>query len=156
MVAPIEKDKIKKIVEMTAAGASGELIAATTGISNATVSRYRQEDNIRALIEQVQREIITNNISNIAKNITQLINSYPDNDCKNEKSRAEKQHAYRAIEKLAETIGIYPSRTPSTMIANIYNDNRSELSDKVLDIITRHANQFPADPAEGEIIDAES
>jgi AcrR family transcriptional regulator len=128
-------------------------IAESTGLHPATVYRKRTKSGgIKELIEAAQQQIIQDNIAQVARTVTRLVHSYDDNRCKDDGSRLEKQHAWRAIEKLAEAIGIFPAHTPSIFVQNIYNDNRTELSPIVADLLKSH-NVLPDDPIEAELLE---
>ena len=145
-------DQDAAIVSMSLDGHGLKDIAQATGLHPATVYRKRAQSGLKDLIESAQQQIIQDNIAKVAQTVTRLVHSYDDNRCMDDGSKAEKQHAWRAIEKLAESIGIFPAHTQSIMIQNIYNDNRAELSPIVVDLLRSH-NILPDDPIEAELIE---
>lgn len=145
-------DQDATIVSMSLDGHGLKDIAESTGLHPSTVYRKRTSPGIKDLIEAAQQQIIQDNIAQVAQTVTRLVHSYDDNKCMDDGSKVEKQHAWRAIEKLAEAIGIFPAHTQSIMIQNIYNDNRTELSPIVVDLLKSH-NILPDDPIEAELIE---
>jgi phosphotransferase system IIB component len=127
-------------------------IAESTGLHPSTVYRKRTSPGIKDLIEATQQQIIRDNIATIAQTLTRLVHSYDDNKCMDDGSKLEKQHGFKVIAKLAESVGIFPAHTQSIMIQNIYNDNRAELSPIVADLLKSH-NVLPDDPIEAELIE---
>lgn len=127
-------------------------IAQATGLHPATVYRKRTQSGLRDLIESAQQQIIRDNIAQVAQTVTRLVRSYDNNRCMDDGSKLEKQHAWKSIEKLAEATGIFPAHTQSVFVQNIYNDNRTELSPIVLDLLRSH-NILPEDPIEAELLE---
>lgn len=128
-------------------------IADATGLHPATVYRKRTKSGgIKELIEAAQQQIIQDNIAKVAQTVTRLVHNYDDNRCMDDGSKAEKQHGFKVIAKLAEAVGIFPAHTQATYINNIYNDHRTELSPIVVDLLRSH-NILPDDPIEAELIE---
>ncbi len=140
------------IVSMSLDGHGLQDIADATGLHPATVYRKRTSPGLKGLIEAAQQQIIQDNITHVASNISYLIQSYITNDCSTPKARDEKHHAWDATKRMAEMVGIFPAHTQATYINNIYNDNRAELSPIVVDLLRSH-NILPDDPIEAELIE---
>jgi AcrR family transcriptional regulator len=128
-------------------------IAESTGLHPATVYRKRTKSGgLKDIIEAAQQQIIQDNITHVASNISYLIQSYITNDCSTPKARDEKHHAWDATKRMAEMVGIFPAHTQATFIQNIYNDHRTELSPIVAELLRSH-NILPDDPIEAELIE---
>ena len=145
-------DQDATIISMSVDGHGLKDIAESTGLHPATVYRKRTKSGIKDLIEAAQQQIIQDNIAKIAQTVTRLVHSYDANKCMDDGSKAEKQHGFRVIEKLAESVGIFPAHTQSVMVQNIYNDHRTELSPVVIDLLKSH-NILPDDPIEAELLE---
>jgi len=145
-------DQDATIVSMSVDGHGLKDIAQATGLHPATVYRKRAQSGLKDIIEAAQQQIIWDNIAQVAQTVTRLVHGYDDNRCMDDGSKLEKQHAWRAIEKLAEAIGIFPAHTQSVMVQNIYNDHRTELSPIVADLLKSH-NMLPDDPIEAELLE---
>lgn len=146
-------DQDATIISMSVDGHGLKDIADATGLHPATVYRKRTKSGgIKELIEAAQQQIIQDNIAHVANNISYLIQSYITNDCSTPKARDEKHHAWDATKRMAESVGIFPAHTQSIMIQNIYNDNRTELSPIVADLLKSH-NVLPDDPIEAELLE---
>ncbi len=141
------------IVSMSLDGHGLKDIAESTGLHPATVYRKRTKSGgLKDIIEAAQQQIIQDNITHVASNISYLIQSYITNDCSTPKARDEKHHAWDATKRMAEMVGIFPAHTQATFIQNIYNDHRTELSPIVAELLRSH-NILPDDPIEAELIE---
>ena len=103
-------------------GAILQTIAKEQGKDISNISRKLQKPELKAYLERIQTETIEANAKITADNITYLISNYKNNPCTNEKERIEKSHGARVTERMAENIGILPSRTPSIMIQYMSNN----------------------------------
>lgn len=148
----MKQTQAEKIANLTAQGMTGLAVARELGVCPATVYRRRQDEDVRSLIEDAQKRVYLNNLNTIADTVSGLVQGYQQNDCSTDKAKFEKNHGFRVIERLCEATGIFPAHTPSIFVQNIYNDNRTELSPIVLDLLKSH-NCLPDDPIEAELLE---
>lgn len=148
----MKQTQAEKIANLTAQGMTGLAVAKELGVCPATVYRRRQDDDVKALIEEAQKRVYRSNLNTIADTVTGLVQGYKQNDCSTDKAKFEKNHGFRVIERMCEAVGIFPAHTQSVFVQAIYNDNRTELSPIVADLLKSH-NLLPDDPIEAELIE---
>ncbi len=102
-------------------GLTQEEIAAKVGISQTTVSRRLKRPEVKALIEEIQITLIEATAEKTKEIISNLINRYESNACLDKKSEIEKEHGFKCLTKMAETMGIFPAHTQSSVMINILN-----------------------------------
>ncbi len=118
--------------------AEGELkqseIAVQTGVSQPTVSRLKNDDDVKRLIEDSQErlyvkslEMVVNNTLNLIKKAGEIL-SDPDltperiHECKTLLELAAKKET-----QIAQGAGLIPSKTSSIAIQNIFNQQNQFL-----------------------------
>ena len=103
------------------AGATMQEIADHHGVHNATVSRRLQQPELQDYIRQIQIETLEATAGPVRDNLIHLISRYRGNQCRSEKDRIEKSHGARMTERMAEGMGIFPSRCQSYIINQLLN-----------------------------------
>ena len=103
------------------AGATMQEIADHHGVHNATVSRRLQQPELQDYIRQIQIETLEATAGPVRDNLIHLIGKYRENQCRSEKERIEKSHGARMTERMAEGMGIFPSRCQSYVINQLLN-----------------------------------
>ena len=98
------------------AGATMQEIASHHGVHEATVSRRLQQPELQDYIRQIQIETLEATAGPVRDNLIHLIGSYRGNQCRSEKERIEKSHGARMTERMAEGMGIFPSRVQSYVV----------------------------------------
>ena len=102
-------------------GLTQEEIAAKIGTSQTTVSRRLKQPEVKELIEEIQIALIEDTAGKTKEVIGNLINRYESNACLDKKSEIEKEHGFKCLTKMAETMGIFPSHTQSSVMINVLN-----------------------------------
>ena len=105
------------------AGATMQEIADHHGVHNATVSRRLQQPELQEYIRRIQIETLEATAGPVRDNLIHLISRYRGNQCRSEKERIEKSHGARMTERMAEGMGIFPSRCQSYIINQLLNVN---------------------------------
>jgi len=104
------------IVKERLSGATMQEIADHQGIHNATVSRRLQQPELQEYIRRIQIETLEATAGPVRDNLIHLIGKYKGNQCRSEKERIEKSHGARMTERMAEGMGIFPSRVQSYVV----------------------------------------
>jgi DNA-binding XRE family transcriptional regulator len=137
MTLPI--DKQIEIAQKAVSGMSQLDIAKQYNVDRSTISRTIAKDDIRALVEQLRQDLITECGQKAKENIVGYIHSTDPDD---------KEYKYKASIKVMESIGALASHTQAVTINQLYQDNRSvHLSDAsraALDNLQAHV--IEADP----------
>jgi len=102
-------------------GATMQEIADHHGVHNATVSRRLQQPELQEYIRRIQIETLEATAGPVRDNLIHLISKYRGNQCRSEKERIEKSHGARMTERMAEGMGIFPSRCQSYIINQLLN-----------------------------------
>jgi predicted transcriptional regulator len=144
--------KDQDIVLLASTGCSQEEIAATMGVSQSTVSRRLQSEELKALIEKVQFELMEETATVAKDNLVHAIKSY-----KTSKEDPQlREHGFKATQRVLESMGILPTHTQSVFIQQIFNDNRTQIAPvirQVLDAINTRdddaGNMLEAEIVEG-------
>ena len=146
-----------QIADARANGAKLSEISTQTGYAISTISdKLSKKPELKAYLENIQKKTIELTAQAAADNLIHLINGYKDNSCNNPKERIEKSHGFRASERIAESIGILPSRAESQVVFNILNQGNMSISKDILNIIAglKSPVELPElGIEEGEIID---
>ena len=102
-------------------GATLQEIASHHGVHEATVSRRLQQPELQDYIRRIQIETLEATAGPVRDNLIHLISRYRGNQCRSEKERIEKSHGARMTERMAEGMGIFPSRCQSYIINQLLN-----------------------------------
>ncbi len=140
---PLENPEVQEnVINRLANGETQTAIANSLGVSQAAISKFASNPEIRELIRAEAVKLV-GNLPVATDNIRHLIeNMQGSNDPK------MKELGYKASLKVLETAGIIPGQS-SSYVFNTFIDNRQELSPVVLELLQRH-NVFPDDPIEAE------
>jgi len=140
---PLESPEVQdNIIKRLANGETQTAVAHSLGVSQAAISKFASNPEVRELIRAEALKLI-GNLPVATDNIRHLIeNMQGSNDPK------MKELGYKASLKVLETAGIIPGQS-SSYVFNTFIDNRQELSPVVLELLQRH-NVFPDDPIEAE------
>ena len=109
-------ENIAKTAALTAAGQPLRAIAEKLGTSVTSVHRAKQ--SAKDIIEAIRDDLINHTARQSADNIKHAITAYRNKDSDSQL----REHGYKASTRMLETIGIYPSHTPSVLIQQIIND----------------------------------
>jgi len=104
-------------------GATLQEIASHHGLHEATVSRRLQQPELQEYIRQIQIETLEATAGPVRDNLIHLISKYRENQCRSEKERIEKSHGARMTERMAEGMGIFPSRVQSYVVNQLLSVN---------------------------------
>ena len=104
-------------------GATLQEIASHHGVHEATVSRRLQQPELQEYIRRIQIETLEATAGPVRDNLIHLIGKYRENQCRSEKERIEKSHGARMTERMAEGMGIFPSRVQSYVVNQLLSVN---------------------------------
>ena len=104
-------------------GATMQEIADHRGVHNATISRRLQQPELQEYIRRIQIETLEATAGPVRDNLIHLIGKYKGNQCRSEKERIEKSHGARMTERMAEGMGIFPSRVQSYVVNQLLSVN---------------------------------
>lgn len=110
-------ENIAKTAALTAAGMPHRQVAAQIGASPSAVMRAKQ--SAKDIIEAIRDDLIHHTAKQSADNIKHAIKAYKDKASDSQL----REHGYKASTRMLETIGIYPSHTPSILIQQIINES---------------------------------
>jgi mRNA degradation ribonuclease J1/J2 len=119
---------------LRAQGKTYAQIAEATGRNKIVVSRHMQKKKIKALIEAVQQDLMSETLQDAADIVKMAIKNYknPAKEIfitkKGEKveviDKQLRDHGFKAAMAMMQGIGVTPSASQATYVQNIYNDNR--------------------------------
>lgn len=128
----------KKIIDDLAMGKSQEEIAAKVGVSQPSISIFKNKEEIKPFLEkQVYRliELAPDAISNIQAVISDNISKIPLKDTRRRK------FVFDASVEVLKGISILPSTVQNQTIINLYQNNLT-LSPQIQDILQGHNKQL--------------
>lgn len=111
LIMPMPVDKKMDIAAQLAAGVPQRVIAAQYGTIQPTISKIANKDEVRALVEQLREELITECGAKAKENIREFIHSTDPDD---------KDYKFKASVKVMESIGALASHTQAVTINNLY------------------------------------
>lgn len=140
---PLHNQEVQEnVIKRLANGETQTAVAHSLGVSQAAISKFASNPEVRELIRAEALKLV-GNLPTATDNIRHLIeNMQGSNDPK------MKELGYKASLKVLETAGIIPGQS-SSYVFNTFIDNRQELSPIVRELLARHM-QFPDDPIEAE------
>jgi hypothetical protein len=164
LTAPLNQYKTSKIVNAIAVGHTEHETAGIVGVARSTVSNYKRDPEIRALIDEAQTRLAKESAVNIVETDIAVIK-------RAHKILAKDKYDTKAVSLLNDTglmdlytkiskrvgqaIGIFNTPAPSLFIQNMYQDNRSQaIAPNVLTLISG-ALAIPEDTEDQPIIDGE-
>jgi len=99
------------MASMRAAGATLQTIANHEGKDVSTISRRMSKSEIQDYITEIKEQMMSTTLKKSVENIQYAVNQYKTTD-----DKQVKEHGARFSERIAESVGILPSRTPSLTI----------------------------------------
>jgi predicted transcriptional regulator len=127
-----KSEKVKMEIAKALAGrVSQQRIADQLGVSQSTVSRLANRDDVKAMIEQETIRLL-GSIPQAIDNIAGLVNEMPQIT-----SVKEKELGFKATRKVLEAAGILNSASPSLSVVNIVQRNSVVLSPIVEAVLAR-------------------
>jgi hypothetical protein len=113
-------DHVKdKVVKMLAVGEPQTSIAGQVGVDQSTISRFANEKEARAAIEEeklILAEVLPDAVQNV-KDLVKEMKGIPKDDIK------RRELSYKASKDVLKATNVFPS---PQYAHNIYNDNRQE------------------------------
>lgn len=139
---PAKIERNLNIAQDRLAGLNYHQIAANNGCSIATVSYVLNDKEIKEIVETGIRKQVS--LIPLADQVLY--------DCLTDKD--DKQYRFKAAETIYKNTGIAPSHASNTTIMNVlYQDNRTQISADIADLIRYQTDQQDAEEAEFEVID---
>lgn len=148
-----ERDII--IATERAKGKTQQIIAAETGIPQPAISRHLKKPEVREMVERLQLELIQDTAEDVKVAITELVKGYKTNACKGKKATVEKEHAFKAIQRIGEMMGIFPSHTPSILIQQSFNRPDQAIAEE-LSVLSRFIQSRMAEVEDLEVTPEEA
>jgi len=147
-------EDVAEIVTGIAAKIPYRQIASKIGCSAATVCCTAKKPEVKELIEQAQKRLLSETLETATCNIIGLVNDYdkppvsPENEDKEvvDYNKQRKDHGFRATIKILESAGMLPSHAPSLHVQNIYNQTTIQLTPLVQGILDKFAGSIQEPP----------
>jgi hypothetical protein len=144
-------ENIAKTAALTAAGMPHRQVAAQIGASPSAVMRARQ--SAKDIIEAIRDDLINHTAKQSADNIKHAITAYRNKDSDSQL----REHGYKASTRMLETIGIYPSHTPSVLIQQIINDTTNvAATPESLSLLARAMGLRQVESTADQVIDCQT
>jgi predicted transcriptional regulator len=138
-----------EIAKALAGKVSQQTIADQLGVSQSTVSRLANKEDVKAMIEQETIRLL-GSVPQAIDNIAGLVSEMPHMT-----NVKEKELAFKATRKVLEAAGVLNSPSPSLGVVNVFQQNSVVLSPIVEAAIERLLSS-PLDLCEdGEIVEGE-
>ena len=129
----------KQIAKALVGGESQTAIARTLGVSQSTISRLANREDIKPFIEQEQMKLVEV-VPDALENIKELVREMKDIPKDKTKRR---ELSYKASHDVLKAVGLMPTPMQSPLIMNIYNDNRNlTLSPFMRELLDRHDKEL--------------
>jgi predicted DNA binding protein len=143
MITPEELQMADKRVD----GASEQKIADGMGITKSKVHRHLSKPEVRTYIEEINQDLIQNALDAASENIKYAVKSYKEGAVIKKMSKkgevfevADEQlrdHGFKASIRLLESNQILSSNIQSLYIQQIYNDQRTEISHSIKELLAQ-------------------
>ena len=144
-------ENIAKTAVLTAAGMPHRQVAAQIGASPSAVMRAKQ--SAKDIIEAIRDDLINHTAKQSADNIKHAITAYRNKDSDSQL----REHGYKASTRMLETIGIYPSHTPSVLIQQIINDTTNvAATPESLSLLARAMGLRQVESTADQVIDCQT
>jgi len=127
---PIKQEVVKRL----AVGERPKSIAKDVGLSQSQVYRFESREDIKALIEQEQRNLVEV-VPDAVKNVKDLVKEMKDIPKKDIKRR---ELPYKASQDTLKAVGIMPSQVQSQFFMNIYQQNNFAISPLLQALLDEH------------------
>jgi predicted transcriptional regulator len=131
----------EKVVKELAVGKSQNVIAKDVGLNQSSVSRFASRDDIRALIEQEQARLVEC-VPDAVENVKELVREMRDIPKSDTKRRVL---SYKASKDVLKSVGLLPTPVQSQTFVNLYQDNRTELSPFLRELLDAKFAEITAD-----------
>lgn len=125
------------------------VIAEQVGLSQPSISRFANKEDVRAFIEQEQLklvEVVPDAVENV-KSLVKEMKKIP------KKENKRRELSYKASVDVLKSVGLLPTPLQSQTLVNIYQDNKQLISPiirKLLDEHMKKINSFVDKQSEGE------
>ena len=138
--------KKKKAIEMLAAGHTGQEVVRSTGVSKSAVSRLRNREDIKPLLDAGFRDLVIRTIGNAVDNTASIIEfaqKYLAEISKKEtidpedfeKAKVLLDLAGKKEKRVFDAAGFGNPQTQSIHLLNITNNSNQLLSPKILELL---------------------
>ena len=146
----LEDSKIKEsVVKQLAVRTPQAVIAEQVGLSQPSISRFANKEDVRAFIEQEQLklvEVVPDAVENV-KSLVKEMKKIP------KKENKRRELSYKASTDVLKSVGVLPTPVQSQTLVNIYQDNKQlipPIIQKLLDEHMKKINSFMNKPSENE------
>lgn len=146
----LENPEIKEsVVKQLAVRTPQTVIAEQVGLSQPSISRFANKEDIRAFIEKEQLklvEVVPDAVENV-KSLVKEMKKIP------KKENKRRELSYKASTDVLKSVGLLPTPVQSQTLVNIYQDNKhliTPLIRKLLDEHMKKFNSFVDKPCEDE------
>ena len=144
-------EMIAQAAAQTAAGLPRRQVAANLGTSTSSVQRATK--SAKDIIEAIRDDLINHTARQSADNIKHAITAYRNKDSDSQL----REHGYKASTRMLETIGIYPSHTPSVLIQQIINDTTNvAATPESLSLLARAMGLRQVESTADQVIDCQT
>ncbi|HHT9145684.1 MAG TPA: hypothetical protein ACFYD4_08415 [Candidatus Wunengus sp. YC61] len=109
-----------EIAEARAKGQTLQEIANTHGLDPSVPCRRLQRPEMIELVERLHADLINTSLDTSIDNLRHVVKVYQTTPKDDPQLR---EHGYKTSVRIAESVGILPSRTPSTLVQQIYNQS---------------------------------
>jgi predicted transcriptional regulator len=131
----------EKVVKQLAVGESQNRIAKEVDLNQSQISRFASRDDVRELIEQEQARLVEC-VPDAVENVKDLVKEMKDIPKKDTKRR---ELSYKASKDVLKSVGLLPTPVQSQTFINLYQDNRTELSPLVRELLDAKFAEITAD-----------
>ena len=124
----------RRVVQRLASGATKTDVAKEVQIDRASISRFSQRDDIKALVE-AEAMRLTEILPDAIQAVIDTVKSYkdiPDDEMR------RKEFAYKVIRDVLKAVKIFPTPLQSQTIINIQGGDSEAYTPEVMEILMRH------------------
>ena len=134
----LDTPEVKKhVVQRLAAGATKTDVAKEVQIDRASISRFSQRDDIKALVE-AEAIRLTEILPDAIQAVIDTVKSYrdiPDDEMR------RKEFAYKVIRDVLKAVKIFPTPLQSQTFINIQQGDSEACSPEVMELLKFHTEQ---------------
>ena len=135
----LESEEAKMaIAKAIAGGESQTAISQTLGVSQSTISRLANREDVNALIDAESLNLL-GVLPDAVENVKALVSEMKEIPKDQTKRR---ELSFKATQDVLKAAGIMPSPIQSQVIQNIYQSNQITLSPIVLALLKQHSDSF--------------
>ena len=138
----LETEEAKMAIAKAMAGGENQTaIARAAGVSQSTISRLANREDVKALIDAESLNLL-GVLPDAVENVKELVR-----EMKNipEKETKRRELSYKASHDVLKAAGLMPTPVQSKIIQNIYNDNRIQIHPVIEALLKQHGDIFDAD-----------